>query len=206
MTIASCRLSLTRFKAGSKSPLESFRTLCEADPSLCSMHEVIQSGISHNARPEDIYGCLYFYLLDQLRELRHRLRHRYTIRISIVCLKPSDLASLISEKKPELRFDRIDVADHFDHNRGGVKDTLRTWSPFLAENDDAAIIGYCKNWVKLQFNGRAKGVSDQCVQASLENLVKNIKASTSYAKMYLVPSLTFSHCTGSERGRYTRSQ
>ena len=74
-----------------------------------------------------------------------------------------------------MRFDRIDVGRTFDHDKAGLKHTIQTWAPFLAPQKSAAITGYCKTWVDLQPDGKAKGAGDEGFRDAMKTVVANMK-------------------------------
>jgi hypothetical protein len=77
-------------------------------------------GISHGATREDIYGCLYFYLSEQLRMFADRLS-RFRMNFRVFSFEARDLSRRIQQGAFEQygipsskRFDRIDVSNILD--------------------------------------------------------------------------------------------
>lgn len=137
---------------------------------------IVEVGKAHGALPEDIYGCLYFFLSEQLRLFSQRLR---TFKISFAVF-PFDACSLsegISVDQfaeygipPSIRFDRIAVSNILDVNYVGLRDVLTHWAPFLSESRSAVVVGYFMNWVAQQADGRAAGAS----RFDMKNITKRL--------------------------------
>lgn len=127
--------------------------------------EVIATGKAHGANPEDVYGCLYFFLTEQLRQFHRRLR-QFNISFKITSFGAPHLAkALLSPDKPlvefglpsSIRFDRIMVSNIFDEAYVGLKEALVRWSPFLSARPQAILVGYFLDWFTSQRNGRIEG-------------------------------------------------
>ncbi|KIL61611.1 hypothetical protein M378DRAFT_166732 [Amanita muscaria Koide BX008] len=137
---------------------------------------VIDTGKAHGAHPEDIYGCLYFFLSKQLRTFASRLR-RFSSSFTILPMDACDLPQLIRENvfsefniPSSIKFDRIEVSNILDINYVGIHDVLTLWGPLLQESRSAAIIGYFMNWTKLEKAGRVSGAGGRV----MEDLVKKV--------------------------------
>lgn len=124
------------------------------------MDNVFSAGKVHGAQPEDVYGCLYFFLSDQLRAFSRNIRH-LRISLRVFSLEACELAEGIAQGEftqygvPSIaRFDRIDVSNIMDPNYAGIRDVMDTWGPLLAKSDNAALTGYFMNWVVLSGGGR----------------------------------------------------
>ncbi|OJA14611.1 hypothetical protein AZE42_07967 [Rhizopogon vesiculosus] len=123
---------------------------------------ILDAGRAHGAQPEDIYGCLYFFLSDQLRTFARRLRE-FRISFSVVTTEAIHLSSIIREDilsplriTASTRFDRIEVSNILDVNYVGIGDVLTHWGPLLKDSPTAALVGYFMNWGFLQPNGDAQ--------------------------------------------------
>ncbi|KDQ54026.1 hypothetical protein JAAARDRAFT_408569 [Jaapia argillacea MUCL 33604] len=115
------------------------------------IQEIIKAGKGHGAQPSDVYGCLYFFLSEQLRNFALRLR-QFRVSFHLFNRDASDLARALQSKSfltldVPTCFDRIDVSNMLDIDHAGVSAVLASWSPFLNSSSDATIIGYFKNWV-----------------------------------------------------------
>lgn len=126
-----------------------------------SVDEVIKAGKAHGALPEDIYGCLFFFLSDELRTFFRRLR-QFNISFSLSNFDASELSERIrrgslaeSGVPPSIRFDRIEVSNILDVQYAGVRDVLAHWAPLLKISTNATILGYFMNWTGLQEDGNA---------------------------------------------------
>ncbi|KAF8842965.1 hypothetical protein BDN67DRAFT_278960 [Paxillus ammoniavirescens] len=140
--------------------------------------DVIKSGQVHGAQPEDIYGCLYFFLSDQLRTFAKRIRELH-ITFHVFSTDARTLANEISGGRylmhgisSSIRFSRIRVANALDVDCVGVQDILRSWGPLLAQGDTAAIIGIFMNWSGIHKDGSATGAGEDVVARIVDKLVK----------------------------------
>ncbi|EDR06851.1 uncharacterized protein LACBIDRAFT_299776 [Laccaria bicolor S238N-H82] len=125
--------------------------------------DVVNVGKAHGANAEDIYGCLYFFLSKQLREVIDRLQTTST-SFFVQMLDACDLGcqirdgSLAADGIPSsIRFDHIKVSNIIDANYVGLNNILTSWSPLLCVNHTTAIVGYFMNWFTIQCNGRVFG-------------------------------------------------
>ncbi|OJA20158.1 hypothetical protein AZE42_11951 [Rhizopogon vesiculosus] len=139
---------------------------------------ILDAGRAHGAQPEDIYGCLYFFLSDQLRTFARRLRE-FRISFRVVTTEASHLSSIIRKDilspfgiPASVRFDRIDVSNILDDNYVGIEDVLTHWGPLLKDRRTATLVGYFMNWGFFQPNGDAKFAGsiehDKLVDAFIE--------------------------------------
>lgn len=151
-----------------------------------NMNEVIQAGGAHGAQPEDIYGCLYFFLSDQLRTFAERIRKvpiSFKIHIRDACeLSKQIRAGVFSGRglQPTIRFHRIEVSNTIEASSVALRDVLEHWGPLLADEKDAAIIGHCTKWHREQKDGCATGADE----ATFESLKKEMME-----RLERVPSL-----------------
>jgi hypothetical protein len=150
----------------------------------CSIDAVIKGGRAHGAQPEDIYGCLYFYLSDQLRLFAERIQ-RFPISFKVLCFDASILSRTILDNElisygipASIRFDRIEVSNIMDDNYVGIDGVLTAWAPLLAENRCATILGYFMNWVPLwQPDGHASNAGEGVCRELFGRLVNKGKVS-----------------------------
>ena len=108
---------------------------------------------------EDIYGCLYFYLSDELRQFAERIQ-RFCISFNVLGFEALTLSKLILHNAlvangipASIKFDRIEVSNILDDNYIGIEGVLTSWAPLLRKNRCCAIIGYFMNWVAMQPDG-----------------------------------------------------
>lgn len=132
---------------------------------------MIKAGKAHGALPEDIYGCLYFFLSDELRSFHRRLR-QFHISFNLYDLDASELSrvirngSLTEDNVPaSIRFDRIEVSNILDAHYVGLRDVLVHWAPLLTKSTTATILGYFMNWTGLQKDGDA--TTEECTTSLL---------------------------------------
>ncbi|KAA1477214.1 hypothetical protein DENSPDRAFT_828525 [Dentipellis sp. KUC8613] len=130
------------------SPLESW-----------NLEEIIKTGNAHGASSEDIFGCLYFFLSDQLRTFTQRLK-RFRINFHLLnqnaTTLPRDIRSgaLASIVPKDMVFDRIDVSNIIDVEYVGLSSVLQGWGPMLKKTQTATILGYFMNWMVRQKGGQ----------------------------------------------------
>ncbi|TFK25256.1 hypothetical protein FA15DRAFT_590857 [Coprinopsis marcescibilis] len=147
--------------------------------------EVVEAGKKYGACSEDIYGCLYFFLSDQLRTFASRLR-RFHITFTLLSLDMTVLAKGIRENvwstgvhdlPSSIRFDRILVSNTVDPNYVGIRAVLNAWGPFLACTQTASIVAYFMNWTLVQQDGRAQAAGSSVVKRITKKLVALNKVS-----------------------------
>ncbi|KJA20456.1 hypothetical protein HYPSUDRAFT_43147 [Hypholoma sublateritium FD-334 SS-4] len=144
--------------------------------------DVVAAGKKHGTPAEDIYGCLYFYLTDQLRIFVRRLR---THRISIVLCDLDSTALSVAIRQGcltrsgvprSIRFNRIHVSNIFDFNYVGLSDVLRDWSGLLGDTKHSVLLGYFMNWPFLQPDGQISGACE----GKMRDAMKRLDASGRY--------------------------
>ena len=142
-----------------------------------SVSAVVQTGKAHGAHQEDIYGCLYFFLSEQLRMCAQRIceiKMSFSLFASDACLLPKGIREgLISGCgiPPSVQFDRIEVSNILDANYVGINDVLLNWSPLMAESNTSTIVGYFMNWVAIQEDGRAQNASQTIARSILRRVM-----------------------------------
>jgi hypothetical protein len=139
---------------------------------IYSIDAIVDAGKSHGSTREDIYGCLYFYLSEQLRSFADRL-DRFRVNF---CISSSDARELSKRIRQgdfqqygipsDMRFDRIDVSNILDTNYVGISRVLDDWEPFLERSTSAKIIGYFMNWPLRQEGGDPKTLGRNRNEAS----------------------------------------
>ena len=141
--------------------VESQWFLTKAYSNWHSIDAVIKVGKAHGAQAEDIYGCLYFFLSQELRTFSRRVR-QFRIAFKLHCWEACELSLSIRDDHlsayglpASIRFDRIEVSNILDANYVGMRAVLTHWAPLLAESTTAAIVGYFMNWVGVQRDGKA---------------------------------------------------
>jgi len=147
-----------------------------------SVNAVIQSGKSHGAHVEDIYGCLYFFLSEQLLICAQRIRKikmSFSLFASDARLLPKGIREgLISRCgiPSSIRFDRIEVSNILDANYVGINNVLLNWSPLMAESN-TVIVGYFMNWFTIQENARAQNASPTIARSILRQVIEKTMVS-----------------------------
>ncbi|RXW23557.1 hypothetical protein EST38_g2280 [Candolleomyces aberdarensis] len=117
--------------------------------------EVIKTGKRYGAQPEDIFGCLYFFLSEQLRTFARRIREM-RIAFKLFCWSPCEVGEFMKKNVFEdidlpsaTRFDRIDVSNIMDqdHRFGArLENVLEVWGSLLSERPSAALVGCFIFW------------------------------------------------------------
>lgn len=143
----------------------------------CSIGEIIDAGKAHGAQGEDIYGCLYFFLTDQLRKFTRRLSE-FPISFKLFNFEACQLAELIQNNAlaeagtpSTIRFDRIEVSNIVDANYVGVHRVISSWAPLLAQNTTAIILGYFMNWIAKQSDGLVREAGKDVLSRCTERLI-----------------------------------
>jgi hypothetical protein len=122
-----------------------------------SIEDIVAAGKTHGAQQADLYGCLYFYLSDQLQSFANRLKkfhisfHAFD-RDALALAK--DLRSGALGLPATTHFDRIDVSNIFDSQYVGIYSVLTNWAPLLSKtNRFATLLGCFMKWSSLQPGG-----------------------------------------------------
>jgi hypothetical protein len=147
------------------------------------MDKVFEIRESYGAQSEDVYGCLYFYLSDQLRKFAKRIR-RYNISFHITSIDARALARGIKDDilsvngiPASVRFDRIEVSNILDANYVGIEGVLSGWAPLLKNSHNAAIVGYFMNWTIMQEDGHALSAGRKVMEKLFDRLMKEGRVS-----------------------------
>jgi hypothetical protein len=140
---------------------------------------IIDAGKAHGAHSEDIYGCLYFFLSNQLRTFANRLRTFSSSFTVLNCdarvLPRVILDDALSELNipPSIKFDRIEVSNILDENYVGIHDVLTLWAPLLQDSSSAVIVGYFMNWA---FSHKVPGRATAAGRRVTAGLVRKVLA------------------------------
>lgn len=101
------------------------------------------AGVKHIAN--DLYGDMYFYVLDIIRRLHQQVRS-HAFEVVIQCATVQELSSLVRANS----YDRIEISNVMDEAYLGVEQTLRLIRPFLnAHNRKAAMLSLFMNAVPI---------------------------------------------------------
>jgi hypothetical protein len=125
-----------------------------------------------------VYGCLYFFLSDQLRKFTKRIRG-CNVSFHITSFDARELSSGIRDDSfsdigipASVRFDRIQVSNILDTNYIGIEGVLSEWAPFLKSSRTAVIVGYFMNWVTMQEDSRALSAGPKVTNKLLSRLIE----------------------------------
>lgn len=144
---------------------------------LCSIEDVVKSGKAHGATREDIYGCLYFHVSDQLRAFAARLA-RLNIAFKVFNRDSVALAGALARNAlaprgvpQSMRFDRIEASNVVDASYLGLAPVLEAWGRFLKRTRDATFLAYFMNWPGDQAGARPdethgdiEALMDKCIE------------------------------------------
>ena len=148
-----------------------------------SVSAVVQTGKAHGAHQEDIYGCLYFFLSEQLRMCAQRIceiKMSFSLFASDARLLPKGIREGVISAggiPPSIRFDRIEVSNIFDANYVGINDVLLNWSPLMAEGNASVIVGYFMNWFAIQEDSRAQNTSKNITLSIMRRVIEKTTVS-----------------------------
>ena len=152
---------------------------------------VVKVGKVHGAQAEDIYGCLYFFLSQELRTFSQRLR-KFQIAFKVYCTDACELSLSIRDDElsahalpASIRFDRIEVSNILDANYVGMRGVLTHWAPLLAESKTAAIVGYFMNWPAVQQDGKASEAGRSVTKKLIHQAVERRKVRDSGTSLEL---------------------
>jgi hypothetical protein len=124
------------------------------------MSSVIAVGKARGAKEEDLFGCLYFYLSEQLIKFKGQLG-RLKATFYLCSVDSQDLSKGITSSGPlantnksvpyppglPTAFDRIHVANTVEQRYSGYARVLAHWGPLLNEsNPSATLVSYSKYW------------------------------------------------------------
>ncbi|KIY66372.1 hypothetical protein CYLTODRAFT_491503, partial [Cylindrobasidium torrendii FP15055 ss-10] len=105
--------------------------------------DMVKSGLKHGTTQDDLLGCMYFHVRDELATFARRMR---SFKIDIE-LHDQDAVALSSSIPANVRFDRIEVSNTMDANYLGVAGVLKAWGPRLNDaRADATLIGSFMTW------------------------------------------------------------
>ncbi|KIM76000.1 hypothetical protein PILCRDRAFT_78276 [Piloderma croceum F 1598] len=125
------------------------------------IEDVIKAGKGHGAQRADLYGCLYFYLSDQLRLFSDRLK-KCQVTFRMFDRDARELARDVRSGAFEhhglpktAHFDRIDVSNIIDTEYVGIPNVLADWASLLnTTNRHSTLLGYSMNWVPKEPNAQ----------------------------------------------------
>ena len=131
-----------------------------------SIPEVLKTGRKHGASREDLYGCFYFFISEQLQEFSRRLQ-KFKISFCLFDQDALDLSKAV--RNGELAragipsttlFNRIDVSNIMDVEYVGIEKVISSWCSLLAPGTDSTLLGSFLNWVKTQEGAKLTHIRD----------------------------------------------
>lgn len=135
-----------------------------------NIDEIFKAGKDHGTTEEDLIGCLFFYIKDQLVEFSNRLR-RFKIQIYSFDQDARILQRTLKSNAsfPKV-FDRIEVSNIMDKNYVGMS-VLSDWGPLLNKsNPHSAIVGLFMNWPTWKESGNALSSSSSDVTCAMKRM------------------------------------
>ncbi len=130
-----------------------------------SLDEIFKAGKDHGTTEDDLIGCLFFHIKDQLVEFSNRLRRFKTQIYSFDQDARMLQRTLKSNASSPQIFDRIEVSNIVDKNYVGMS-VLSDWGPFLNKsNHHSAIVGLFMNWPTWKASGNAMSSSSDASRA-----------------------------------------
>lgn len=101
-----------------------------------------------------MFGCLYFYVSDQLRRFVDRLSS-FHISIKVCNMEAMELSRALASSRllslglsANVRFDRIEVSNVIDEEYIGIVKIVHAWGTLLKKDRDATLVGYFMNWAR----------------------------------------------------------
>lgn len=125
------------------------------------MRDVLPSGAKHGCHEEDLSGCLFFYVKEQLALFARRARE-WGVRVHLTHLLVNELAEHVAREDPELApfrpgcFDRVDLPGLIDQLQDSVHLVFDYCGPFLRRgNPHAALLVRMFRWHGRRLGARA---------------------------------------------------
>ncbi|TCD70997.1 hypothetical protein EIP91_000495 [Steccherinum ochraceum] len=144
-----------------------------------NLPDVVAGGRKHGASRADLFGCLYFYLRDQLQSFAQRIK-KFNITFHVSDFDASALAPKLSSGyfqdmgiPPSVRFDRVDVSNIVDVEYIGIPKVLDTWGPLLSSSPSATLVAYFMNWIIRQPGGNVDDADRSIVSAAMKRMYKD---------------------------------
>ncbi|KAH8101977.1 hypothetical protein BXZ70DRAFT_987516 [Cristinia sonorae] len=141
--------------------------------------DVFAAGRHYGVPQADVYGCLYFYLRDQLSSFAERLK-TFNISFHLFNLGPSELATRISTGylykcgiSRSILFDRIDLSNIVECECVGISKALTDWEPYLAACKDATLLAHFRSWFSKQKGGHLSSVGEDTCSEILSNMLRD---------------------------------
>ncbi|KAK0209659.1 hypothetical protein IW262DRAFT_1416458 [Armillaria fumosa] len=173
-----------------------------------NIDEIFKAGKDHGTTEDDLIGCLFFYIKDQLVEFSKRLR-RFKIQIYSFDQDARILQQTLKSNAsfPQI-FDRIEASNIMDKNYVGMS-ILSDWGPLLNKsNPHSAIVGLFMNWPAWEESGNAMSASSDTSRA-MQRMVScpyvGLSSNTSCEKvMGVLNNLNMFHDTSHPFEEYLR--
>ncbi|KAK7685060.1 hypothetical protein QCA50_011897 [Cerrena zonata] len=153
--------------------------------------DILKVGQRLGASREDLYGCFYFFISEQLQQFSHRIQN-FRISFYVFDQDVLDLSKILQNGglakagiPSTMTFDRIDVSNIVDAEYVGIPKTISHWGPLLAPGSDATLLGYFMNWVCKQRGGRLSSLGDRAEAERL--MLKGIGELQTEGKLPSVP-------------------
>ncbi|KAK0202289.1 hypothetical protein DFS33DRAFT_1434619 [Desarmillaria ectypa] len=179
-------------------------TSAQLTPSTTIFDEMFNAGKAHGTTEEDLIGCLFFYVKDQLVEFSKRLR-KFKIQVYSFDQNTRELPKSLKIYPTFLQsFDRVDVSNITDKSYIGMS-ILSDWGPLLNKaKSHAAIIGILHELAPLKKNPqttcRPRGflqllfslwTGSNALQSWVQGIVKYIDSPERWYKVASLSDMTY---------------
>ena len=141
---------------------------------IFSIDDVIDSGKRHGATEEDLFGCLFFHIRDELKDFATRLR-KFNVNIRMSAMDACDLVTELGETlngQEPLYLDRIEVSNITDIEYVGLRRVLSDWAPLLnPANPHSTLVGLFLNWHAVEPGAQAESAGKPEIARLIMNAV-----------------------------------
>jgi hypothetical protein len=151
---------------------------------IISIKVVLAAGQRHGAFRGDLYGCLYFYLAEQLRAFAERIA-KLDIEFHVLCQDASQLSrdirnGALSSIPQQLSFDRIEVSNIMDHNYLDIPTVISDWGSLLKKTPHATLLGSFMNWHIDQLNSSSNNCDEKTMHLMMDDMKKHGRVRRSF--------------------------
>lgn len=156
------------------------------------MRDIIASGLAHSCNEEDLSGCLFFHVKDELMNFASRARDG-NVHLTVTQFDAGELAwHLMNRPTSALDqftfgcFDRIDMASIMDHDVCTPKAIMDRYAPFLNKgNPYATMFLHSSAWGKGVRGARVADMARDLVFGDVDTRTRFLDVSRRAAE-YLV--------------------
>ena len=150
------------------------RDIC--DPIMSwPVKEVLEMATQHPIPKEDVYGCLYFYIRDQLEQFNRKAANTKIV-FQLCAVDAEVLPSLLADN---LKFDRIETSNLADDHHKGLDAVLKIFSPLLkssSQNPYATLVTGFTNAVNVAETDLGNDYSKISMAEEMNKVMKFVPA------------------------------